>query len=74
MKLYRAVSDAEFRDLNHTGKFREISSSLEGKWFAENVEDAMQWGNVLEGMGNYRIIEVDIPAQIVENFFSHSSA
>jgi hypothetical protein len=69
MKLYRAVSEAEFQDLNLTGKFREVSSSLEGKWFAETAEDAAQWGNALEGRGNYRIIEVNIPTQIAEKLF-----
>jgi hypothetical protein len=69
VKLYRAVSEAEFHDLIRTGKFRQTPRSLEGKWFAVNAEDAARWGNALQGLGNYRIIEVEAPEKIAEQFF-----
>jgi hypothetical protein len=60
--LYRAISEVEWQQLMHTGKFEAVLSSLEGKFFAESAEDAAQWGEMLEGAGRYRIVEVDLPA------------
>jgi hypothetical protein len=59
--LYRAVSEVEYQQLMRTGKFASIPSSLEGKFFAESAEDAAQWGEMLEGAGSYRIVEVVLP-------------
>jgi hypothetical protein len=56
--LYRSVSKAEFQDLLQSGNFRKGPNSLDGKWFAESAEHAAQWGEILEGPGNYRVIEV----------------
>ncbi len=56
--LYRAVSEGELQQIMRTGKFEAVPSSLEGKFFAENAEDAAMWGETLEGTGQYRIVEV----------------
>lgn len=69
IKLYRAISDAEFQDLIGIGKFRSTPGSLEGKWFALRPEDAKQWGNILHGVGNYRIIEVKVSEETAKQFF-----
>lgn len=69
IKLYRAISDAEFHDLIGIGKFRSTPGSLEGKWFALRPEDAKQWGNILHGVGNYRIIEVEVSEKTADQFF-----
>lgn len=69
IKLYRAISDAEFQDLIDIGGFRPTPGSLEGKWFALYPEDAKQLGNILHGVGNYRIIEVEVPKEIGDQFF-----
>ena len=53
--LYRAVSEVECQQLMRAGKFASVPSALEGKFFAESAEDAAQWGEMLEGAGNYRI-------------------
>jgi hypothetical protein len=65
--LYRAVSEGEYQQLMHTGKFAAIPSALEGKFFAESAEDAAQWGERLEGAGNYRIVEVEFSTSAAEN-------
>ena len=64
--LYRAISEAEWQQLMHTGKFEAVLSSLEGKFFAESAEDAAQWGERLEGAGNYRIVEVEFSNSAAE--------
>jgi len=60
-RVYRAVSEAEYQDILNTGRLRQGPNSLEGKWFADTVEGVRLHGDALEGAGNYRIIEVDIP-------------
>ena len=62
--LYRAVSEVEWQQLMRTGKFEAAPSSLEGKFFAESVQDAAQWGEMLEGASRYRIVEVDLPTSM----------
>ena len=65
--LYRAVSEVEYQQLMHAGKFASIPSSLEGKFFAESAEDAAQWGEMLEGAGSYRIVEVVLPTRVANS-------
>lgn len=65
-KLYRAVVDAEFQDLMINRQFRAGPNSLGGKFFAERADDAARWGDLLEGVGNYRVIEVEIPTEVAE--------
>jgi RHS repeat-associated protein len=60
-KLYRAVSEAEFKQIMQTGKFEVGPNSLAGKFFAESLEDAAKWGDALQGSGNYRIVEMTLP-------------
>ena len=65
--LYRAVGEGEYQQLMQTGKFAAIPSSLEGKFFAESAADAAQWGERLEGAGNYRIVEIEFSTSVAEN-------
>ena len=60
--LYRAVSEMDWQQLRRTGKLETVPYSLEGKFFAESAQDAARWGEMLEGTGNYRIVEVELPA------------
>lgn len=60
-RAYRAVSQAEFDSMIRTGKFTQGPNSLEGKWFAESYDNARLHGNALEGAGNYKIIQADLP-------------
>jgi len=65
--LYRAVSEAEWQQLMRTGKFEAVPSSLEGKCFTESAEDAARWGEMLEGAGHYRIVEVTLPTSVTHS-------
>ena len=44
-----------------TGRFATSQNSLGGKLFAESAEHAAQWGERLQGAGNYRIISAELP-------------
>lgn len=46
-----------------TGTFAVSSNSLEGKFFAEHPQDAAKWGEILEGTGGYRLVEVELPKE-----------
>jgi RHS repeat-associated protein len=59
--LYRAVSEAEALSVSATGNFSVGPNSLGGKWFAETLEHARQWGDLLNGKGASRILEVKLP-------------
>ena len=64
--LYRAVSEAEALSIGATGTFSAGPSSLGGKWFAESVAHARQWGDVLNGPGLSRILEVTLPRSVAD--------
>jgi hypothetical protein len=55
------VNHAEFDDIVATGRFNQGPNSLEGKWFADHYDDVIRHGDGLEGPGNYRIVEADLP-------------
>lgn len=65
--LYRAVNQAEFDELMSTGKFDAGKNGLDVKFFAEKYNDAVTWGNKMNGAGNSRIIEVRIPNKTADN-------
>ena len=51
------------------GVFRPAPNSFAtGKFFAETGEDALQWGNVLEGAGNFRVVEAAFPSSVAQQF------
>ena len=71
VKLYRAVSGAELAQTLSTG-LAVVANSLEGKWFAESISDAEQWGTALTRLGGipqHRIIEVVFPSDVADRFF-----
>jgi len=67
------MSLEEYNDLMSTGKFRSISTSNQGKWFAENVRDAETWGKrfIERGWENrpFKIVEVEVDSGIAATFF-----
>jgi hypothetical protein len=69
MKLFRAISMAEYHDLFSSEEFRAGRNSMEGKWFAERVEDAIAWGRLLETGGNFYIVELEVASIIADGFF-----
>jgi hypothetical protein len=58
---YRAVSQTEYDNALSTGKFSQGPNSLEGKWFADTYANALLHGDALDGFGNFRILEADLP-------------
>lgn len=56
--MYRTVGEAEFKQIEETGKFDAGRNSLGGKFFAENEKDANTWGQKLEGEGNFGIVKI----------------
>jgi hypothetical protein len=69
LKLYRAMSQMELKQLLLTGEFAAGPNSLEVKFFAERFEDAVKWGDLLSGKGNYRMVEINISSQVADSFF-----
>jgi hypothetical protein len=69
IQLYRAVSFAEYQQLMQSGRFEIVGSSVEGKYFAESPAAAAEWGIRLFGAGNYRLVEVTMPAPVAAQFY-----
>lgn len=67
--LYRAVGLAELTDIRATSRLSAGRGSLSGKWFAEELKHAAQWGELLEGPGNYAIVKVVLPSFIAGILF-----
>jgi len=65
--LYRAVSEAEFRQIEKTGAFEVGPNSMQGKFFAESARDAKKWGDALNGPGKSKIVEVQLPKNAADN-------
>jgi hypothetical protein len=59
--LYRAVAQAELKQIQATGTFEAGANSLSGKWFAETADHARQWGNIMNGDNTSTIIKVQLP-------------
>ena len=60
-RAYRAVSEAELRDILISGKLCQGPNSLEGKWFADSIDGAKRHGSSLYPDGNFHLIEADLP-------------
>jgi hypothetical protein len=71
--LYRAVSEAELSAILLTGRFNQGPNSVGGKYFAETLEDAKNWGRLLNGEGNFRIVAVKIPKKRADKFYTFPS-
>ena|SRR6266496_2457286 len=72
VKLYRAMCDAELGEPLATGIFRAAAGAIEGKWFAESVQDAVIWGDYFEsitGIKNDRIVEVELSDEVAAKLF-----
>jgi len=60
-RVYRAVSEEEFRQTITTGVFEVVAAGCEGKHFADTMEGARRFGEALFGKGKYRLIEAEVP-------------
>ena len=73
LRLYRAVSAAEFADIAACGGFRPCPNSLQGKWFAEMLEAARRWGESLYPGGLFHVVQFDIPLDVADQMFRLAS-
>jgi len=69
MRLYRAVSLAEFEDLRRTNYFRQGPNSLEGKWFADTHEGVLLRVVAHYPDGDGRIVAADVPDRLIGEAF-----
>lgn len=71
LKLYRVVSVQELADLKQRGELRPGPFSMEGKWFAENPDNAREWGRRLyQAKGEFfQVVEIEIPDQVADQMF-----
>lgn len=60
-RVYRAVNEAEFEQILQTRKFRIGPNSVEGKYFADTLEGAREFGIDLYGEQPFRLVEADVP-------------
>jgi hypothetical protein len=69
MRLYRAVSYAELQDILASGVLRPGPPSFQGKWLAESIGDAAEWGRRLYPNGQFHLIEVEVPDVVAQGLF-----
>jgi RHS repeat-associated protein len=68
-RFYRAVSIAEYEQIQTTGTFETVPHGADGKYLAGSVEDAMYWGENMYGSGNFRVVQVDYSNAVVNQFW-----
>ena len=71
MRLYRAMSEAEYRQLMRTRTFQAGPNQLGGKFFAEQMQHARRWG---EWFGvPFRVMAIELPERVASQLrrFEH---
>lgn len=71
IKLYRAVSEAELADILSYGMFRPCPSgcSMEGKWFAESLENALEWGKRFYASNKFHVVIATVSLEVVAKMY-----
>jgi hypothetical protein len=71
ISLFRAVSDAEWADIQSCGDFRVLAHTLQGKWFAETQVHATTWGQrFYHVLGEaFVVVEVEVPTDVADDLF-----
>ena len=59
-KLYRAMSDAEYGSLTKHGRFKHKLGTMQDKFMATSIDDAITWGNKMMGEGNFMVVEIRV--------------
>jgi hypothetical protein len=69
--LYRAVSRAEWEDIQTTRRFRAAPFRYEGKLFASSPEDALFWVHALyvQHPEDAYVIQITIPQSAIQNLY-----
>lgn len=65
--LFRAGTRDEIGQVLADQAFKPGENSLSGKWFAESADDAAKWGELMEGPGNYVVIQVQVPKGVADD-------
>ncbi len=60
-RVFRAVSENEYEQILTTSTFEIVKEGSEGKYFADTIEGARRFGEALMGIGQFRLIEADVP-------------
>lgn len=58
--MFRAVSQAEARQIARTGTFEAGANSLGGKWFATTADDAAAWGAKFYKNETFHIVQARV--------------
>jgi hypothetical protein len=61
------MSEVELAGIN-TRKAFDAGNNMEGKWMATTYDDAVTWGQQMDG-GNTRIVSVVLPKSVVDEFY-----
>lgn len=69
MRLFRSMCQAEYEALTKSGAFQTTPEAMEGKWFAETFEDAVQWGRMLGHKGDFWVVEIDLDENMAAGLF-----
>jgi hypothetical protein len=69
MRMFRAISYAELQDILTSGVLRPGPPSFQGKWLAETIENAAEWGRGLYSGTQFHLIEVEIEDALVATLF-----
>jgi len=73
ISLYRAVSEEEIISVRMNNAFIPHPEHMAGKWFAENVYDAVKWGKLFYtwDQKTFYIILIKLPKQIADLMMRH---
>jgi len=71
VRLYRAVSEAELQDIRSFCGFRPGRNSVQGKYFADNLTNAAEWGRKFFKIDQqpFYIVYFDIPSKLQKVLF-----
>lgn len=66
--LHRAVSEYEADSVLYTRRFLARYGEMEGKWFADQADDAREWGQRLYRDEPFRVVETHVPREVATRF------
>ena len=69
VKLYRTVSEAEYKSLMKEEPFSTVDGAMESKWLSTTIDDANQWGRAMNFGGEYKIVEITVPESILDDMY-----
>jgi hypothetical protein len=75
-KLYRVMDQSEYETMiNNGGKFAQPPAGpfMEEKWFATTQQDAAQWGSRFYPDSSYRMIEIELPSNSLNQMYYNSN-